>query len=356
MSEKKNTESNPASKTENLWKRLLETLRHLLLHNGWMKAIAVLISVILWAGLVSQDETLTRDKVFQNVNVSMTGAETMRNNGYIVVSDLGELLKDVSITAAVPQKQYENAEASSYNVRVDLSRINGTGEQELKLQSTNSTTYGRVISTNPSTVSVMVEDFIVRQRIPVSVMVNGAVPEGWYMSTPSVDPALIAVSGPRSLVTTISRARAFINTDNIEWNEGTTVVSTEIKLYNRSGEEVNSNLLRTTTSSLTIDSVLIEYSLLPTRSFSTEDLVILSGNVADGYEIKEVRISPENVTVAAREEVLSQLEELPMDRIVNVKDLSETTVFQLKVQKPSDDSILYNDTVTVTAVIEAKEE
>ena len=79
------------------------------------------------------------------------------------------------------------------------------------------------------------------------------------------------------------------------------------------------------------------------------------GTVADGYEIKEVRISPENVTVAAREEVLSQLEELPMDQIVNVKDLTETTVFQLKVQKPSEDSILYNDTVTVTAVIEAKE-
>ena len=355
MSEIKNNDNNPGTQADTFEKRLLETLRHLVLHNGWMKAIAVLISVILWAGLVSQDESLTRDKVFQNVSVSLAGSDTMRNNGYIVVSDLGELLKDVSVTAAVPQKQYENAEASSYNVRVDLSRINATGEQELKLQSTNSTTYGRVVSTNPSTISVMVEDFVVRQRIPVSVMVNGEVPEGWYMSTPSVDPALVAVSGPRSLVTTISRARAFIDTENIEWNEGTAVISAEIKLYNRSGEEVNSNLLSTTTSSLTIDSVLIEYSLLPTRSFSTEELVTLSGTVADGYEIKEVRISPENVTVAAREEVLSQLEELPMDQIVNVKDLTETTVFQLKVQKPSEDSILYNDTVTVTAVIEAKE-
>jgi len=355
MSEMKNTENTPGSKTDTLWKRLLETLRHLVMHNGWMKAIAVLISMVLWAGLVSQDESLTRDKVFQNVNVSLVGSETMRNNGYIVVSDLEELLNDVSVTAAVPQKQYENAEASYYNIRVDLSRINGTGKQELKLQSTNSTTYGRVISTNPSTVSVMVEDFVVRQRIPVSVMVNGEIPEGWYMSTPSVDPALVAVSGPRSLVTTISRARAFIDTDNIEWNEGTAVVSAEIKLYNRSGEEVNSSLLSTTTASLTIDSVLIEYSLLPTRSFSTQELVTLAGTVADGYEIKEVRISPESVTVAAREEVLSQLEDLSMDQIVNVKDLTETTVFQLKVQKPSEDSILYNDTVTVTAVIEAKE-
>ena len=335
---------------------LRNALRHLLLHNGWLKGLAILISLVLWAGLISQDESVTRDKSFQNVAVSVTGAEGLKSNSMIVVSDLDEMLNDVSIMAAVPQKQYENAEASAYNVRLDLSRIKGTGEQEVKLLSTNSSVFGKVTSINPSSITVDVEDYIIRQRIPVSVPQLQGIPEGWYMSTPSVDPALIAVSGPRSLVTTISRARAFINTDNIEWNEGTTVVSAEIKLYNRSGEEVNSNLLRTTTSSLTIDSVLIEYSLLPTRSFSTEDLVILSGNVADGYEIKEVRISPENVTVAAREEVLSQLEELPMDRIVNVKDLSETTVFQLKVQKPSDDSILYNDTVTVTAVIEAKEE
>ena len=208
---------NAAPEEKTMRMKLIRALKHLFFHNGLLKAIAIVISVILWAGLVSQDESITRDKVFQNVNVTVTGTEAMRNNGYIVVSDLNELLKDVSVTAAVPQKQFENAEASAYNVRMDLSRINGTGEQELKLLSSNSSTYGKVVSTNPSSVTVMVEDFVVRQRIPVSVTVNGDVPDGWYMSTPSVDPALVAVSGPRSLVTTISRARAFIDTRDIEY-------------------------------------------------------------------------------------------------------------------------------------------
>ena len=331
----------------------LRGLKHLLLHNGWLKAIAVIISVVLWAGLISQDESLTRDKTFSNVSVSVTGADTLRNNGYIVVSDLNEMLNDVSVVAAVPQKQYENADPSAYYVRVDLSKINGTGEQELKLQSTNSTTYGRVVSTNPTSVNVEVEDYIVRQRIPVSVSVEGDVPQGWYMSTPTVDPTVVAVSGPRSLVQTISRAKAVINTKDIEWTEGTVVLSSAIKLYNRNGEEVNSPLLGTTTSSLTIDSVLIETTLYPTLSFDTSELVQVTGNVAKGYEIKEVKVSPESITVAAREEVLEQLTELPMERTINVKNLNETTVFQLKVQKPSDDAIISNETVTVTVEIEA---
>ena len=341
------------NKTREFFHTALRGLKHLLLHNGWLKAIAVIISVVLWAGLISQDESLTRDKTFSNVSVSVTGTDTLRNNGYIVVSDLNEMLNDVSVVAAVPQKQYENADPSAYYVRVDLSKINGTGEQELKLQSTNSTTYGRVVSTNPTSVNVEVEDYIVRQRIPVSVSVEGDVPQGWYMSTPTVDPTVVAVSGPRSLVQTISRAKAVINTKDIEWTEGTVVLSSAIKLYNRNGEEVNSPLLGTTTSSLTIDSVLIETTLYPTLSFDTSELVQVTGNVAKGYEIKEVKVSPESITVAAREEVLEQLTELPMERTINVKNLNETTVFQLKVQKPSDDAIISNETVTVTVEIEA---
>ena len=331
---------------------LLAAVKHLLLHNGLLKIIAIVISIVLWAGLISQDETLTRDKSFQNVNVSVTGTETMKNNGFIVVSDLDAALDDVSFVAAVPQKQYENAEASAYNLRLDLSRINSTGTQEIKLQSTSSALFGRVVSSNPSTVSVDVEEYIVRQRIPVSVTVNGTPPEGWYMSTPTVDPSLVAVSGPRSLVQTISRARTFINTEDLEWQEGTIVTSSEIKLYNRAGDEVNSRLLSTTNSLLPIDSVLIETNILPTLTFETTDLIQVTGNPAKGYAITDVKVSPETVSVSARGEVLEQLTELPMERTVNVKNLHETTVFQLKVQKPSDDAVLSNETVTVTVEIE----
>ena len=335
---------------------LVNGLRHLFLHNGWLKAIAILISVVLWAGLISQDENVTRDKTFQNASVAVTGTETLKSNSYIVVSNLDDMLDDVTITAAVPQKQYEKADASVYNVRLDLSRINGTGEQEVKLQSTNSTTFGKVTSINPSSVTVEVEDYVVRQRIPVSVPPLEEIREGWYMSSPSVDPALITVSGPRSIVQYISRAKAFIKPEDIEWKEGQTITSSELVLYKSNGEVVQSPLVSMTSSSLTIDSVLIELNLLPSETFETIDLIETTGTVAHGYYIKNIKISPEVVTIAARQEVLEQVTELSLDRnTINVNNLKETTPFQLKVQKPSDDAILSNDTITVTVEIEAEE-
>ncbi len=168
-----------------------------------------------------------------------------------------------------------------------------------------------------------------------------------------MDPDLVAVSGPRSIVSNILRAKAIIDANDIEWTEGTAVTSAELRLYNRSGEEADNSLLKISSSSLTIDTVLVELNILPYEAFSTEGLITLTGTAAEGYAVKDVRISPETITVSARRDVLNQLSELPMERTtVNVDGLVETTVFQLKVQKPSDDSIISNDTITVTVEIE----
>ena len=67
-------------------------------------------------------------------------------------------------------------------------------------------------------------------------------------------------------------------------------------------------------------------------------------------------MSPETITVAARNEVLEQMNELALDRNISLEDLEETTVFQIKVQKPSEDAVLSNETVTVTVEIERKGE
>ena len=147
---------------------------------------------------------------------------------------------------------------------------------------------------------------------------------------------------------TISRARVFINRQDIEWKEGQIITSAEIRLYNRQGEEVNSRLLNMTINNVSIDSVVVEMNILPMMSFETSELVQVNGKARDGYEAN-IKITPETIWVAARQEVLDQMGELTLERnSINVDNLDETTVVQLKVQKPSEDAILSNDTVTVT--------
>lgn len=333
--------------------QLRKAVRHILFHNGWVKLIAVLISLLLWAGLISQDETLTRDKTWQNVKVNITGADKLRNNSLIVVSDLDELLSGVTLTAAVPQKQYDTATASVFNARVDLSSLNGTGTQELRILTTGSNTYGQDISTVPSVITVEVEEYFVRQRIPVNVVVGGESQNvwygNWYMPTPSVDPALIAVSGPRALVQTISRAKVMLDPETLDWSEGTLFTTGDIQLYNRAGDPVSDTLLGITTESLSIDTVLIEANVLPVKTFQMSDQVTVSDS-----RITSVKFSPETVKVAARSVVLDQLEALTLDvSAISADDLEQgTNVVTIRVQKPSEDAVLSNDTVVMTLEVD----
>ncbi len=331
---------------------LVRGLRHLFLHNALLKVIAVCISLVLWAGLISQDETVTRDKTFQNVSVNVTGAETLKNSQLIVVSDLDEILKDVSVVAAVPQKQYENADASAYNIRLDLSKIKGTGKQEVKLQSNSSGMYGRVTSINPATVTLDVENSMTRARIPVSVPVEGEIPEGWNAPILTANPTLVSVNGPVDLVAYITKAEVKINTSDIEWKEGHYITSGRFRLINQYGKEVDDPLISVTTDNQKIDNVTIEMDILPKVTIRTEELVALIGDVPEGYSIRNIRCSPETITIAARQDVLENIDKLIS---VNVDTLKYTTIQQCRVQKPSSDAILYNETVTVTVEIEGQE-
>ena len=91
---------------------------------------------------------------------------------------------------------------------------------------------------------------------------------------------------------------------------------------------------------------------MPTKSFSISDQVEIQGGAKEGYRIVSTKISPETITVAARNEVLEQMNEIAFDRVITLDELDETTVFQIKVQKPSEDAVLSNDTVTVTVEVE----
>ena len=343
-------------------KLLRRGVRHILFHNGWIKLIALLIALALWAGLISQDPEVTRNKTFQNVSVTVSGADTLKKNGFIVTSNLDELLGSVSLTASVPQLQYDDAEITTYNPRINLANIKSAGEQELKIQYSDSKTYGEVVSVDPASIKVTVEEYFVRPVIPITLKPTGETPEGWYMTDMSVDLKTVSVSGPVSLVKDVYRALVFIDQDTLEWEEGSFRTVGEIKLYNQSGKEISDPQLTISSEGITIDSVLFSATILPTKSFAVEDLIRITGEPAEGYEMtKDPVFSTEYITIAASSDELNQLDSLPAeqravkileDPVLDISDLKATEVFTLKTKKPFEDSaVISSEDVAVNEIL-----
>ena len=333
---------------------LRDALKHLLLHNGWLKLIAIVISICLWAGLISQDESITRDKTFQDVRVTVQGTEIMKNNGYIVVTDLGGLTAD--FTAAVPQKQYEAADPSYYNVRLDLSRINQTGTQEINIDKSYSKQYGKVTSITPESVTVEIENYVPKS-IPIRARLTSAKPDGiWHVL--SCEPTTFMIRGPASVVQQVSYARADIDPEDIDWSEGQYSGAFKFKLYNRAGQEVDATNISITSANIETDNVIVTFTILPEKEFYTSDLIKVTGTPARGYKVTNVRISPETIKVADTSDILEEMDTLYLDSdTVSINNAKDDVTTQIQVYKPTDNSQMVNGTtITVTVDIEPTEE
>jgi len=323
-----------------------------LVHNWPWKLLALFLAVCLWAGLITQDPTLTRERVLTDVPLTITGAETLRRNGMIVLSGLEDEHLSVRLRVDVPQREYNTVTYSNYNPRVDLSRISEPGEQQVKLVATSTVAYGSVQDISPNTLTIIVDEYITNYRVPVSVNMTGAYPEGFYGGSFSLDPSIVAVSGPKSVVERIARIYVDYDASSLKPEADTLLTALPMRFVDRNGEEVVSDLLEVTSSGVVLRSIIVKQTLYPIRSLPVSEVGIITGQPAKGYQVTDVSFSPDVIRAAGEESILSDLESLFTDSAIDVTGVVESFSTTVRVRKPSELEYLSTATINVAVTVE----
>ncbi len=331
-------------------KAFLSRLLALLTHRWGWKLVALVCAIALWGGLILQDETLTRERVFNDVTISVTGSDTLTRSGLVVVSGL-ENLATVRLRADVPQRVYNTVTASNFNVRVDLSRIREAGTQVLNVLTTSSSVYGTVTDVSVTQITVEVEPYLSRSRIPVRLAVIGGVPEGFYAAPPSVDPPYVTVSGPRSLVTDVVRCVAEYDVSALEARAGTERTGVPYTLYNRNNEPIQSDLIRVSMETVTLDSLVVEQTLYPQKTILLSTIGLVSGQPASGYAVASVTVQPERVLLAGAEDLISETSFAYLAGAVDISGASQSMTRAIQIARPEDAVYLSADIAYVTVEI-----
>lgn len=346
----------PPAKSETLlsaFKHMLKSFRHNL---AW-KLLAFVLAIFMWAGLIAQDPTLVREKTFQDVAVSISGAETLKSNGLIVVTDLTSAPPTVRMKADVPQKEYANVTASTYNPRIDLSRIREKGTQQVRILTTTSNTYGSVVEISPDTIEVEVDEYKTSYRIPVAFSMEGEYSGDFYRDRASFSPDTVTVSGPKTLVDKVKRAVAVLDRSVITLNEDGYRNSVPITLVDENNEAIQSSLLSVTSESVRIDSVVVDIDLYPIKTVTLSGVGLVKGSPAEGYEVKRVTVSPNTIRAAGTQKNLEQfeIENLYLEQAVDLTDRMESFNEVIKVRRPTELINLSPDSVTVSVEIGYKQ-
>lgn len=325
-----------------------------LIHNWQWKLLSLFLAVCLWSGLITQDESLTREKIFNDVSINVTNADTLRRNGFIIVSGLDDL-PAVRIRVDVPQKNYNTVTASNYNLRIDLSRIRETGEQTLQVLSSSSSNYGTVTDISVESVAVQVDEYITRSRIPVRLNITGALPDGLYGGEPQVDPAYVVVSGPRSLVENVVRCVVDYDLSTLTAQAGTERTAVPFRLVDNDGRDVDSSLIDVTSQSVSLDSIIVSQTLYTAKTLviNTSDLVV--GTPAEGYSIRRISAEPSSLVAAGKDPYISALGDLHLaeftDQQIDVSNMRATVTRNISLTKPSDIAHFSTDSVLINVEI-----
>lgn len=317
-----------------LWGALSQNL-------GW-KIFSFVSAVLLWSYITSSDPTITRSKTITGVELTTSGHSVLQSRDLALLTDPTTLLQDVRVTLDVPQAYYSRVSADTVHVELDLSQIRQTGRQEVELTGTSG--YGTVVQIIPSKLEVVVEK-LDQRSVPVNVELTGAVDEEnyWY-SIGRSNPYQLTVSGPSSIVQTLSSALVQLDVTGITGDYSWTLAPS---LLNSNGEVVTQNLSRSSSS------VTVGVSVYPTKELEvvcSPDTATV-GRPAEGYQITRIEVQPETVTAAADSELLSQLESLtftPVGVTGRQKSFSQTT----SITKLKGIEYLSSEQVTVTVYIE----
>lgn len=356
-----NTE--PSKNLPSARSRLMDMLRktpaellHLVVHNWPWKLLALFLALCLWAGLISQDATLTRERVFTDVPLSVTGADNLRrNNGLIVLSGLESENLNVRMRVEVPQKEYLNVSSAYYNPRIDLTRITEPGEQTVRISTTSTNTYGTVMDITPSTVTLQVDEYVTNYRVPVSVNVTGEYPEGYYGGSISRDPSMVAISGPRTIVDQIARVYVDFDASTLKAEAGEVLTALPMRFVDREGNDVESNLLEITSGGVLLRTITLGQTLYPMRDIPLANTSLIRGTPAKGYRVKDVTISPATLRAAGTEEALDAVEQLFIDNVVDVSGASESFTATVRARKPSELEYLSAESIIISVEIEPAE-
>lgn len=330
---------------------VLIRIRDTCVHNWGLKLICIALAVLLWGGQISQDPNLTRDKSFSDVTINRTGEDSLIRNGLIVVSGLNELAP-IQMRAAVPQRQYNLASPANYNVRVDLSRITAPGEQMLPIISTPSATYGQITWLSQSEITVQVDSYATKRRVPVELDTVSRAPAGFYAPPASRDPALVSVSGPQHLIDQVVKCVTVYDLSMLQARAGTQSFALPFSLRDAQGREVDQSLVSVTSESVRLDSVLIEQQLHPLKTVDISLQGITQGEPAEGYRVKSVTASPGYLSVAGSSELLKSLKLLNVTGHVDITGAKESLIRAVRIDKPQGALFVSEEAVYVTIEIE----
>ncbi|MBR0463292.1 MAG: hypothetical protein IJJ23_02765 [Clostridia bacterium] len=330
------------------WKSIAEALKSFgrsvlaVVVNNWAwKILSIIIAIMLWSFIVSSDSSITQLKTLANVEAVTSGLTVLQSRDLALLTDVSQF-DDIHVRVEASQANYSRVTNDTVHVEVDLSQVTSAGVQEIEL--TGVTTYGKVVQITPSSVEVVIESLSSRY-VPVNVELAGERSSDYWYNISRVNPTQVTVTGPSSIVRTISSARASVDITEMKASQNRSV---QLSLLDEQGSEIGNMLARPS-----ITEAMINIEVYPCQQVPVDKSIATStsGQLPDGFRLVDIDVQPDVVTIAADQSLLDELDILSFAPI-DVTDRTGSFAAIAAINTLKDIKYISSEQVTVTVYIE----
>jgi YbbR domain-containing protein len=286
-------------------KRILERLGQSLRHNWGYKVLALGIAIMLWA-LVMAEANPLRERTLSDVPIRLENLETLQNMGFTLAQPAKDLVYTAQVRLEVPRQDVDLLSAASVRLSLDLSQITSTGIHMVPVIATSS--LGNVIRTDPSQIKLEVDTWASR-IVPVEVVQDGQVQDGFWTGTPSASPGVIQVRGPESQISRVSKARVTLAVADLTQDY---TAAHSYTLLDEQNQPVDGAALAYSDSE-----VIVNMQVRPTKQVPIKVAESITGtdSLPKGYEVAGIDVYPDSVTIAGLQSTLSSVDSLEIGMI-----------------------------------------
>ncbi len=294
-------------------------------NNLGYKLLSLLLAILLWNYVITTNTSITRMKTIYGLTGNVTGQSVLTNNQLAMTEDPSTALSGLAVTVEAPQADFSRVSSDNIQVSLDLANVRAAGTQEVALRA--SSTYGRVRSISPQSLTLTFENLDAR-NVTVNPDISGEMDGYWY-NVSRVNPSSVTVSGAASVVQSIASARVSVDVTGMK---NSTVKVLPFELLDQEGNVIPQTMLNRSTSSISVSIDIYPCREIP---FATDTASLVTGTPARGYVVDSVTVQPQSAIVAADQDLLDSLTQLMVDP-VPVNGVSQSFTARAAVSQLSD--------------------
>lgn len=296
--------------------------------NIGLKALALLFSVGLWLIVVNVDDP-TQTRTF-SAPVTVINEEVLTEAGrYYTIPDGNNT---VSFRVTAKRSVIEKLSNTDFTATADMNFLENDSRIPVTVTVNNGSNNVTVSSKRLYLQVVVGDEMMMKHEIVVET--QGELSEGCVVSSTSVDPQSVTLTGPKEVLNTISRVVAYVDTKDANSD----IEKEEVTLHflDKNGNEVDR-------SKITVDHETANVTVTVARVKQVDINVNTSGTLPNGLHLDSVTVNPKSIRIMGSAEKLNDITVINIPG--SVVDLSEiqqntTTTVDLNTYLPEGVSVV----------------